>query len=238
MSAEGAARVVAATIKVSLLENIRSSMSLVATIGTPLVLIALMGVPWSSATIAGFAVFSTLNATVVQVASAVAVDRLYPWDRYLRTMPAPASSRLLGKGIAILLLSALSTLAVLAVVWLQSPDSITLGPLAIAFVGCLAVSPLGLSLGQLLGAAFPPRSVGPVASATFLVLAVVGGLFGPSPAPAWLAAHLPTSLGVRLVLDWGEGRCDVGLLLAACVETLVFACLGLWLYRRGARKPV
>jgi ABC-2 type transport system permease protein len=157
----------------------------------PALFYAFFGLPQHGAPanelMASFAAYAVLSVAFFQFGVGIAIDRVDPWEAYLRTLPVPTRVRFGGRVLSALVFAFASAAVVVAVALIGAPVSLSAtawGHLALALVG--GSIPLAL-LGIALGYWVPPRGALPVANVLYLSVAYVGGL--------WTGAHsLPAQL--------------------------------------------
>ena len=127
--------------------------------------------------LAGFAAMALLTVTFFQFGVGIATARMTPWETYLRTLPASATTRLAGRVLSALVF-AVATVGVVAVVGIAVYGA-RLSPARFAalgaslLIGCIPFALLGVAFGYWL----PPRAALPIANIVFLPLAIGGALW-------------------------------------------------------------
>ena len=181
--------------------------------------------------------FAVMNTNLFQFGIGVAEDRAQPWDPYVRTLPAGAAPRFLGRILAGLLLMVISLVPVVVIAALCTAATITPAAFLTAVVVCAAISLPFILMGLAIGYALPQKAALVVAQVLFLPLAFGGGLLmPPGAAPgfiAWLSPWLPTGGAARLM--WatvGDLPFDPGATLALAGWTVLLGGLAVWAYRR------
>ncbi|RII89915.1 ABC transporter permease [Clavibacter californiensis] len=187
-------------------------------------------------------VFGVLANGLFGFGLGIAEKREKPWDPYLRTLPAPAISRVVG---LILATGALSLAAVVPVVvvgaLLTEAEAPPLRILA-GFVALAAVSVPFMLLGMAVGYSLPSKGAVAVVQVLMFGLAFAGGLFlPPQMFPGWLDAlsqGLPSRAARDLVV-WAVqgGPLNASAVIAWAAWTAGALVLVLVLHRRdeGAR---
>ena len=227
-------------------ETIRVPIVVVGTMLFPVLAFAFFVVPQAdiagdpvtaTAAAAQLSLFSTISVCLFNFGAGVAEDRATPWDPYLRTLPAGATPRIVGRlvnglGFALLGLAPLVVLAAVATSATLTPLRLVLGVLALS----AAATPF-LGIGLAIGYRMPVKAAVPVAQVVLFPMAFAGGLFlPPETFPSWLDAFsraLPSRAGRDLVVAATTG----GSVTVAAVATLVgWSALTLavagWAYRR------
>jgi len=175
--------VVAAYLKVRLLQLVRIPAFVVPTIGFPGLFFYFfslnrdVGQGTASETLTGFAVFAVLGVAFFQFGVGIAAERALPWERYLRTLPASALPRIAAQLISafafgsvavfivVLVASAVSDTGIEGTQWVAWSLSLTLGAVPFAL--------FGIALGYWAD----PRGALPIANVIYLPLSYVGGLW-------------------------------------------------------------
>lgn len=181
--------------------------------------------------------FAVMNTNLFQYGIGVAEDRAQPWDPYMRTMPAGAMPRFLGRILAGLLMMVVSLLPVVVIAALFTEASVSPAAFLTAVVVCAVISVPFIMMGLAIGYALPQKAALVVAQVLFLPLAFGGGLLmPPGGAPgfiAWLSPYLPTGGAARLM--WAtltDFPFDLGATLALAGWTVVLGGLAVLAYRR------
>ena len=191
----------------------------------------------ASVRMATFAGFAAIGVAFFQFGVGIAVERVSPWETFLRTLPigsgARLGARLLSAGV--FAIAAAGLLLVVAV--LVTPASLSaprwIGLVTALLAGTVPFALLGIALGYWA----PPRGALPIANLLYLSLSYGGGLWmRPDRLPgavARVSRFLPTrALAEALIatvagtgIDW---RAWSVLGAFACL----FAGLATWGYRR------
>ena len=228
-------RLLAAEVRASLLELLRypaySSPTLLFPATLYLVVAGRSRVD-PAARMVGFAAIAVLGVAFFQFGVGIAHERSRPWERYLRTLPASPSARVLGRVLSALIFACASAGAV---VLAAGAKGVALpGSLLGAFAGALLLGAVPFALlGVSIGYAVPARAAIPLANLLYLPLAYLGGLWSGPRAPPHLPAALPTRSWADLV--WaaaGERAFSISALVALATWTGVFGLTAVWCYRR------
>jgi ABC-2 type transport system permease protein len=236
-------------VRLQLVELSRHLSFTVPSLGLPLVSYLIFGLPnvgGSSVAAArvfcGFSGFAVLGIVMFQFGVGLANDRASAWERYVRTLPATASSRFAARIVAALLFSLASLVPVTVCALVLSPlrlDAPTYGRVLVALL--LGAVPLGL-LGIAIGYLLTERGALPVTNLLFLPLAYAGGLFGytGSDLPHFAAAvspWLPTRQWSDLIVGFGlGGHLPLHQIAALAGYGCAFAALALIGYRRDESR--
>ncbi|HEY2937263.1 MAG TPA: hypothetical protein VGJ25_11735 [Gaiellaceae bacterium] len=188
----------------------------------------------AAAVTAGFAAIAVLGVAFFQFGVGIASERISPWERYLRSLPAGPVPRIGGRVGAAIVFASCAAGAVLL-----GGAARTSASLPVARVGVLAVAlvlgavPFAL-LGTALGYLVPARAAVPVANFVYLPLAYAGGLWsGPDGGESGYRVLIPTRAWAQTV--WaavGAGPLSLAAPFALCVWTAAFGALAAWAYRR------
>jgi len=228
-------RLLAAEVRASLLELLRYPAYSIPTLLFPATLylvVAGRSRVDPAARMVGFAAIAVLGVAFFQFGVGIAHERSRPWERYLRTLPAPPSARVLGRVLSALIFACASAGAV---VLAAGAKGVALpGSLLGAFAGALLLGAVPFALlGVSIGYAVPARAAIPLANLLYLPLAYLGGLWSGPRAPPHLPAALPTRSWADLV--WaaaGERAFSISALVALATWTGVFGLTAVWCYRR------
>ena len=183
-----------------------------------------------------YAAFAVLGIVFFHFGVGISIERVQPWERYLRTLPVAPAARFTARIVTALAFAAVATAIVVTVAATVTGSSPALERWP-AIAGALAAGAvphalLGIALGYLAS----PRGALPIANLLYLGLSYAGGL--------WTTArHLPSSVErVSPILptrQWAEllWAVERGTLAARPVAwlggyTVLFGLLALWAYRR------
>jgi ABC-2 type transport system permease protein len=187
--------------------------------------------------LASFAAYAVLSLAFFQFGVGIALDRVDPWEAYLRTLPASTRARFAGRIVSALAFALASASVVAAVAVSAGSASLSPGGWARLSLALLAGSiPLAL-LGIALGYWTPPKGALPIANLLYLTTAYVGGLWtGPHNLPKAVdevGRILPTRQWGNVVWSAaGGGIGPAASWLALLAYTVVFAAVAVWGYRR------
>lgn len=218
-------------------------------LGLPLITYVIFGLPGvhgSSIAAArifiGFAGFAVLGIVMFQFGVGVASDRTSAWERYVRTLPTPASNRFAARILVALAFSLISLVPVAICAHAFSPVQLSvvayLRILLALLVGAVPLGLLGITIGYFLS----ERGALPVTNLIFLPLAYAGGLFGytGSELPGLAAAvspWLPTRQWSDIIVEFGLlGRLPVHQLLALSGYGIAFGAMAVVGYRRDETR--
>jgi ABC-2 type transport system permease protein len=218
-------------------------------LGLPLITYLIFGLPnvhgnptAAARIFAGFAGFAVLGIVMFQFGVGIASDRTSSWERYVRTLPASASSQFAARILVALAFSLVSLVPVLVCAVAFSPLHLSLLAYARVLVALLVGAvPMGL-LGIMIGYLLSERGALPVTNLIFLPLSYAGGLFGytGSELPGFAATvspWLPTRQWSDLIIDFGlSGRIPIHQCLALAAFGIIFGALAVLGYRRDESR--
>jgi ABC-2 type transport system permease protein len=189
--------------------------------------------------VAGFAATALITVALFQFGVGIAMGRVTPWERYVRTLPATAATRIAGRILSALLFG-VATVTVVMVVG-AAVYGAGYGPwrfAALLLALLLGSIPFGLG-GIALGYWLPPRSAMPIANLMVIPVVVVGFLWARPPddfpRDADLASQLFPTRSWAEVLDsvsTGDHPLPLHHVAALAGWTVVFFGLARWGYRR------
>jgi ABC-2 type transport system permease protein len=234
-------RLVLAYARAELLELLRLLSFSVPTLLLPALFFVFFAVPRSqhldNLLMASFAAFAVLGVAFFQFGVGIAVERISPWQVYLRTLPASAATRLAAKLLtaSVFALASAALVIVLALL-LTSAGLETADWLRLALALAVGSIPFGL-LGVALGYWLSPKGALPVANILLLGLAFLGGFWtGVEALPDAVEAIgpiVPTRQWGELV--WAPAQSlpwELENWLALVAFTVAFGLLAAWGYRR------
>lgn len=229
-----------------LTELLRIPAFLVPTIGFPALFFALFGMQYarSSAKAADFLVlsyvaFAVVGVTLFQFGVGVANERGRPWERYLRTLPAPVAMRFTARIFAAIIFGVAAAGLLALVARLFTPVDFTwqqwLLAALYAVLGGIPFVLFGLAIGYWTGA----RAALPIANIFYLLLSFAGGLWTP---PQYLpkaineiSVFLPTREFGELLWSVARAGNVVGALAWLAAYALIFAIIASLGYRRDEK---
>lgn len=191
----------------------------------------------ATAAIAQLGVFAIMSACLFTHGIGVAEDRALPFDGFVRTLPAGALPRLVGRVLNGLIFAAISLIPLITVGALLTEASLSLGRLIGAVAMVLAVAVPFTFLGLAIGYALSSKAAVAVVQVVLFPLAFAGGLFLPPQLfPGWmdvLSMALPSRAARDVMVQVATGEAAYGLALPLLVVwTVIFALLAVWAYRR------
>jgi ABC-2 type transport system permease protein len=187
-----------------------------------------------------FIAWSVVGVTLYQFGVGIAQERGRPWERYVRTLPAPVFVRFGARIATALLFGVIAAALVALVARAFTPIDLTLEQwlrvLVYGIAGGVPFVLIGITIGYWASA----RASVPMATAVNLLLAYAGGLWMPPQyLPSFVAAispYLPTrQFGDLLWSVVGHGSASHAVMGLASY-TLIFGFLAAVGYRRDERK--
>lgn len=182
--------------KYSLIETLRIPIAVIGTVVFPALALLFFVVPqqavagnpvFATQAIISMSVFSVMIGSLFSFGLGISQDRESPWEPYLRSLPAPAISRVLAHILSTGLLAVVALIPIVVVGALltsaeASPVQVLVGLAAVA-VASLPFMLIGMAIGY----ALPMKAAIAVIQVAFFALAFGGGLFLPPQLfPAWL----------------------------------------------------
>jgi ABC-2 type transport system permease protein len=213
----------------------------VPTLAFPALFFVLFVVPRSGelhldAYVVSYAAFALLGVVFFQFGVGIALERVQPWERYLRTLPVRPLTRFAARILVALTFGALAAavLVATAAAATTSLPALSRWPAVVAAlaVGTVPHALLGISIGYLA----PPRGALPLANLLYLALAYGGGLWTTAEhlpdGLATISLALPTRQWAELLWAAADGHWASSATAALAAYTVVFAAIAAWAYRR------
>ncbi|WP_420114034.1 ABC transporter permease [Pseudactinotalea sp.] len=232
--------------KYNILETIRIPIAVIGNLMFPTLAMFFFVVPqevvtsdplWSMMSVGGLAMFSVMSTFMFTFGVGVAEDRALPFDPYLRTMPAGAGPRMLGRILTgcVFALVALVPLGLVAGIFTAAAP--TPLQLLLGVATLLAAGIPFLMLGLFIGYRLSSKAAIAVVQVILFPLAFAGGLFMPAEMfPSWLAtasSFLPSRAGRDLVISALTGTEVYAYALPVLLGWgVLFTALAIWAYRR------
>ncbi len=246
LTAPGAGRLTVLHARYLTLEALRTPIAVIGTAFFPALALLFFVVPQSAvaddpatatAAAAQLSLFAVISVCLFSFGAAVAEDRSQPWDPYLRTLPAGATPRILGRLITgvVFALIGIAPVALIAAVLTAARVTPVQGLLGLAALVAGAVPFLGIGLA--VGYTLSPKAAVPIAQVILFPMAFAGGLFlPPETFPAWLdtlSRLLPSRAARDLVVAAvGGGDLTLGSVAVLAVWAVIGVGLAGWAYRR------
>ena len=227
--------------RIQIAELVRFPGFSVATLAFPSLLFVLFGLPRAHGhpelLLASYAAFAVLGVGFFQFGVSGAIERVTPWQAWLRTLPAPPRARIVGRVLAALAFTIASVTVVVVVALATTTASVSPLEWARLVAALLAGSIPFVVLGLAIAYWASPKSALPVANVLYLLLAYAGGLWtGPSDLPHTVRALSPYTPARQ----WGDilwpaitgtGWSETHWLLLAAYA-VAFGVLAAWGFRR------
>lgn len=182
--------------KYNLIETLRVPIAIIGSLVFPALALLFFVVPnqqvaqdtmLATSAVISLSVFAIMSNSLFSFGLTIAENREKPWEPYLRTLPAPAGSRVLGLVFATGLMSVLALIPVVAVGGLFTSADAELWRIGL---GILAIAVAGLPfmfIGTIIGYAMPMKAAIAVIQIIMFGFAFIGGLFlPPQMFPGWL----------------------------------------------------
>jgi ABC-2 type transport system permease protein len=174
--------------RAQVLELVRFPGFSVATLAFPSILFLLFGLPRAGRhpdiLLASYAAFAVLGVGFFQFGVSGAIERVTPWQAWLRTLPAPPAARIAGRVVAALVFTLASVSVVVGVALATTTASLSATAWLRLAVALLAGSVPFVVLGLAIAYWASPKSALPVANILYMLLAYAGGLWtGPADLP-------------------------------------------------------
>ena len=232
--------------KYSLLETARVPIAVISALAFPALSLLFFVVPqravaenplWATQAVISLSVFAVLANSLFSFGLGIAENREKPWDPYLRTLPAPGISRVLGHlfSTGAIAIAAIIPVVVLGALFTAAEASwwrVLLGLVALA-ASALPFMLIGICIGY----SMPAKAAIAVVQVVMFGLAFGGGLFLPPEIfPGWLEAisrFLP-SRHAREIVIWAVqgGELETWAWVGWLCWTVVALTAALVLFRR------
>jgi ABC-2 type transport system permease protein len=236
-------RLVLAYAKVETIEYGRYTPYSLPTLALPAMLMLLFGHQVSAdepeRMVAGFAATALITVALFQFGVGIAIGRMTPWERYVRTLPATAATRIAGRILSALAF-AVATVTVVMVVGAAVYGAWYAPRQLVALILALLLGSVPFGLGGIaLGYWLPPRSAMPIANIIVIPVVVLGFLWtrppDDLPREADVASQLFPTRSWAEVLDsvsTGDHSLPLHHVVALAGWTVVFFALARWGYLR------
>ena len=233
--------------RVGFLDLLRWPGYVVPTIVFPAMFYVLFDLPYArtqagiaDGTALAFIAFAIVGVTLYQFGVGIAQERGRPWERYLRTLPAPASVRFGARLVTALIFGVMTAAVVAIVARVLTPIDLSatlwLRVLLYCIAGGIPFVLVGISIGYWTSA----RAAVPVATACNLLLAYAGGLWMPPQyLPSFvqrISPFLPTRQFADLLWSVTSDTHVLRAVTGLAAYTLLFGFIAAAGYRRDERK--
>ncbi|WP_224760484.1 ABC transporter permease [Salinibacterium sp. ZJ450] len=239
-------RLAAVHAKYSLLETMRVPIAVIGALVFPALSLLFFVVPqkavagdpvFATQAVISMSVFAVMANSLFNFGISISEDREKPWDPYLRTLPVPGMSRVLGYVFSIGLMGIVAILPVIAIGALFTEAEASVGRIALGLLA-LATSALPFMLiGICIGYSMPAKAAIAVVQIVMFGFAFAGGLFYPPQLFApWLnslSMFFPSRQARELVI-WAVqgGELEPWVWLGLIVWTAVLLAVALVLFKR------
>lgn len=191
---------------------------------------------FATAAVAGLSLFAICSASLFTYGLGVAEDRQLPFYPFLRSLPVGSGPQMVARVLNGGIFSLFGLLPLIAIGWLFTAATVTLGQLLAGIGTILAVSVPFVLLGMAIGYALSAKAALPVVQIILFPLAFAGGLFlPPQMFPGWLdviSQATPTRAGRDLLVQATTGAEAYTLALPVLAGwTVLFAVLAAAAYR-------
>ena len=200
--------------KYSLLETVRVPIAVIGALVFPALSLLFFVVPqravaenplWATQAVISLSVFAVLANGLFSFGLGIAESREKPWDPYLRTLPAPGISRVLGHVFSTGLLGIAAVIPVVVLGGLLTAAEASWWRILLGFVALGASAVPFMLIGICIGYSMPAKAAIAVVQVVMFGLAFGGGLFLPPEIfPDWLESisrFLP-SRHAREIVVW------------------------------------
>ncbi|GAA2720918.1 ABC transporter permease [Cellulomonas aerilata] len=191
----------------------------------------------ATAAVGQLGMFAVMSTCLFTYGAGVSEDRQQPFDPYLRSLPAGAGPRMVGRVVNGAAFALLGLLPLVIIGWLFTDAAVTLGRLLLSVVVIAASALPFLLLGLAVGYSLSAKAALPVVQVLLFPMAFAGGMFMPPEFfPGWLDAisrALPSRAGRDLLVQALTGEAAPATALPVLVGWgVLFAALVVWAYRR------
>jgi ABC-2 type transport system permease protein len=234
-----------AHVRARLLELLRIPAFIVPTLTFPALFFLLFAMPWAhtreiaTGEMLSFVAFAVIGVTLFQFGVGVSAERAQPWERYLRTLPAPLAARFGARLVCALVFGAISAALVVLLAVSRTPAALSTAGwfelAAFALAGGVPFVLFGLTIGYWTNG----RAAVPIANVLYLLLSFAGGLWMP---PAFLphfaqivSPYLPTRQFGELLWSITGSRHPNHALTVLGIYAVLFGAMAAAGYRRDER---
>lgn len=186
--------------------------------------------------LASYCAFALLGVVFFQFGVGIAIERVQPWERYLRTLPVASRTRFAARVLTGLLFGSAATAVVAIVAVASTGASVSSFRWLLLAAGLLGGAIPHALLGIAIGYLASPRGALPAANLVYLALAFLGGLWTTDRHLPGVFERISPLLPTR---QWGEvlwgaveGRWPALPCLWLGMYTVAFGALAAWAYRR------
>lgn len=186
-----------------------------------------------------YVAFAIIGVTLFQFGVGIANERATPWERYVRTLPAPVAARFGGRIAVAIVFGLIAAGIVVAVASFTTPVHFDAEQWAKIVLAALVGGTVFTLFGIAIGYWCTPKSALPIANICYLLLSFAGGLWiQPSALPRIVQSiSIYTPTRQFAVLLWSApDRFSYHALLGLACFALAFAVLAATGYRRDERQ--
>ncbi|MDQ2871604.1 MAG: ABC transporter permease [Candidatus Eremiobacteraeota bacterium] len=234
-----------AHVRARLIELFRIPAFTVPTLLFPALFFVMFAAPWvhgrdeATGAMLSFVAFAVIGVTLFQFGVGVSAERAQPWERYIRTLPAPLIARFGARVICAIVFGVLSAALVVAVALLRTPAHLSAAGwfelLIFTLAGGIPFVLFGLAIGYWTNG----RAAVPIANIFYLLLSFAGGLWmPPSVLPHFaqvVSPYLPTRQFGELLWSISGSHAPIHALAVLAVYAALFAAIAAAGYRRDER---
>lgn len=231
--------------KFQILETVRVPIALIGSLVFPALALLFFVVPqrmiaddpvMATGAVAQLSMFAIMSTALFTHGIGVAEDRALPFDSFVRTLPAGAFPRLVGRILTGLWLSGLALVPLVLVGWTLTSASLPVARLAASIGVVLLVAVPFTLLGLALGYWLSSKAAVAVVQIVVFPLAFAGGLFMPPEVfPGWMnsiSLALPSRAGRDLLVATATGApLPPSTLPVLAGWTIAFAIMAVVAYR-------
>ncbi len=233
-------------VRIQWLQLIRMPGFVIPTIGFPALFYSLFDLNFARAHLniagvlmLGYVAFAIIGVTLFQFGVGIANERTTPWERYVRTLPAPVGVRFGGRIVVAAMFGLVAAGFVVLVASLATGVHYTISQWAAIGAAMLAGGAVFTIFGIAIGYWCTPKSAIPIANVFYLLLSFAGGLWiPPSELPQFarvISPFTPTRQFADLLWNAPSGL-SVHALTALAVFGAGFAIVAAIGYRRDEKQ--
>jgi len=189
--------------RLMLAELLRAPGYVIPTVGFPAMFFTIFAMPYAHDTatadfeLLSYVAFAIIGVTLFQFGVGIAAERGRPWDRYVRSLPAPPEVRFAARIVAALVFGIAAAGLVAIVARIFTPVDLNAAQwMLLAFYALLGGIPFVL-FGITIGYWTSARAALPIANVCYLLLSFAGGLWLPPRMLPGVAATISPFLPTR-----------------------------------------
>lgn len=174
--------------KYLLIETMRVPIAIISALAFPSLALLFFVVPqevvaanplFATQAVISLSVFAVMANALFSFGLGIAEDREKPWDPYLRTLPVPGVSRVLGYVFSTGLIGIVAVLPVIAIGALATAAEASVGGIVLGFLAIIVSSLPFMLIGVCVGYSLPAKAAIAVVQIVMFGFAFAGGLFLP-----------------------------------------------------------